>query len=296
MNFKDVTEIFTDYANQWSKQNGGGEVEISLILPGYEPYAVKSSTSITKYHSKKRKNKSHCHHSTEHKRHEFEDDFYLSAHHPIKGKKREIILASETYLNTGCHEKKVKIDLEGKVKSSGEWKILDGATLSGNAPIFVNTDGHKQVSIDQTNPLSLYIGKTEKLEGLDFITTNRHFTIRPRFQITATLKAKEKHFTQLFDVETDLSGYVVILQKQKDGNVKKSFHHVGAILQRYYSPYIQVNESNVTLLSKGTFKATTLEDFYIHVKAQSIDIPDLMEEFNIYDIIESLPVPSYENV
>ncbi|MCR6789931.1 MULTISPECIES: hypothetical protein [Bacillus cereus group] len=291
-NFKDVTELFTDYANQWSRQNGGGKPEISLIVPGYEAYAVTSSDDRTIYHhpKKKKREKSRSHHgcSSENQERIYEDTYEtnLSFNHDpnlMEECEKEIELATETYENASCHEKKIKIQIGGNVENYGEWFVYEGATLSGKDLLSIDVFGHEPVDIDQV-PVSLHPGEIEVLKRPLEVDTYRSYKIRPRSKVTATLKVKQKHFKQCFDVETDVSGYVAIIQKQKDCDVQTSFHHVAAILQRYYSPFIRINGDEVTLLCKGVFKGVKITDIYIHIQIESLDIPGLIEEYNIYDV------------
>ncbi|WP_324656834.1 hypothetical protein [Bacillus cereus] len=253
MSIKDVTELFSNYANQWNQQNGGGSYQFSLLQPGYESYAVKSSNDQTTYY-------------------------------PARGiQQKEIELATLTYTNTSSEPKEVNIELAGEIENSGEWILPEGAFLSGKTPINVDVYGHDTVAIDQT-PISIYVGDTEKLTRLQRIVTHRKYTILPRTKVTATLRAKQKYFTQPFDVKTDLSGYLTIIQKLANGNSDTSMHHVAAILQRYYSPYIQVNDTDVTLSSKGTFTGITFVDAYIHIETENLDVPGVVESYNLYDI------------
>ncbi|MCR6850465.1 hypothetical protein [Bacillus sp. IBL03825] len=259
----DIVELFGNYANKWSEKQGGGENNISLILPNYEYYAVQ--------------------------------DYFknIEFSEPTSPVKTEIKLASETYSNTGTTPKEINIEMSGDVNYLGKWTLDNGASTFGKnlVDIFPSND---PINVDKSS-FSLRVGESTTRKNLVNWEFNYPHVIRPRFKITANLMVKMNVIKRTFKVARDLSGYVAVLLKKPNGSVQISFHHVAAILQRYYSPYFKIDGVDVTLFNNGSFEGTYFTEPYIHVVASSLDIPNLTEEYNLYFpnnsgmIIEEIP-------
>lgn len=257
MTIEDVIQKFSNYANVWSEQQGGGPSDISLTLPGYEQLGVTYTPAITTY-------KEMSGQST-----------------------KDVALCSQTFTNTSNAPQNEFIVLSGGLERWGSWQFTRGASFTGRGIFNIDKPSRPAfLNVDSDTEVPLKPGETVKITATSSWDVNHPFMVKPRFQVTATLMVNQLQTTQPFEVEIDLSGYLGVITKNPINDNNISLHHVARILQRSYSPYIQVDGRQVKILHCGEFKAQYGTGRYIHIKAQSLDFPNLVEEFNIYPPLE----------
>jgi hypothetical protein len=115
------------------------------------------------------------------------------------------------------------------------------------------------------------------------LAVDHPFTIRPRFKVKTTLMVKQRQWTRCFDIKRTLSGYVGVTTSQPVNGKFMSLHHVARILERYDSPFIDVKGNEVTVFDNGMLMVSYALEPYIHILAESLDIPGLVEEYHIYN-------------
>lgn len=252
MDIQDVIEVISDYAHKWAEQHNGSHSEIGLIDSRFANNALKVEADRTTYLD------------------------------PMEQEMPDVKLDTQVFTNTLTQPKTVQFNMSEEYDTWQTWKIQDGATESGKRRFDIEPLYRSE---DVSSPLSLFLNETLTLSGKKaFSVENRNFTVRPRFKVTATLMAKPKISTRAFDVTRDVTGYVKLVTSLASGDVQESLHNVGAIFQRYYSPYIEVNGGRVTFRNRGEYQSLDVDNIYIHIFAESLDIPGLTEEYNIYDL------------
>ncbi|PEJ82417.1 hypothetical protein COL52_32215, partial [Bacillus toyonensis] len=251
MDIQDVIELISDYANKWTEQQNGSHSEIRLIDSRFANNALKVEAART---------------------------MYLE---PTEQDMPDVKLDTQVFTNTSTQPKTVQFDMFGEYDTWQTWRIEGGATEAGNRRLDIEPLFRSE---EVSSPLSLFLNDTLTLSGkTPFSVEGRDFTVRPRFKVTATLMAKPKTSTRAFDVKHDVTGYVELVTTLASGELQESLHNVGAIFQQYYSPYIEVNGGRVTFRDRGEYQSLDVNSIYIHIFAESLDIPGLTEEYNIYD-------------
>lgn len=252
MDIQDVIELISDYVNDWNKQQDGIRTETRFIDSRFANNALKVEADRTTYLD------------------------------PIDQDMSDVKLYTQIFTNDLTQPKTVQFNMFGEYDIWQTWTIQDGATESGKRLVNIEP---LYLSEDVSNPLSLFFGDTLTISGKKtFSVEGRDFTVRPRFKVTATLMAKPKTSTRAFDVKRDVTGYVELVTSLASGDLQESLHNVGAIFQRYDSPYIEVNGGRVTFRDRGEYQSLDVSNMYIHIFAESLDITGLTEEYNIYDL------------
>ncbi|ANN35812.1 hypothetical protein A9498_31110 (plasmid) [Bacillus thuringiensis serovar coreanensis] len=253
-NITDVMALFSEYAHKWSQQRGGGSGRIALSLPGYESYAFSVSDDETMYYA------------------------------PKEEEETTVDIASHTFTNTDKRSMDMCIELDGEVENSAQFMAPAGASEGGKRLLNITMPTDIPSFLVNQPAISLPLGedKVTISEKQPFVV-NHPFTIRPRFKVTATLKAKQKQSTRCFDIKSVLSGYVGVLTSEPVNGQTMSLHHVARILERFYSPYIKADRDQVALFVNGVLTTLSAYEPYIHIVEESLDIPDLVEEYDIYN-------------
>ncbi|MES1054351.1 hypothetical protein FOA24_37255 [Bacillus thuringiensis] len=253
-NITDVMALFSEYANKWSQQRGGGWGRIALSVPGYESYAFSVSDDETMYYA------------------------------PTEEEETTVEIASHTFTNPDKRPMDMCIALDGEVENSAQFMASAGASEGGKRLLHVAMPTDIPSFLANQPAISLPLGedKVTISEKQPFVV-NHPFTIRPRFKVTATLKVKQKQLTRCFDIKSVLSGYVGVLTSEPINGQMMSLHHVARILEQYYSQYIEVDRDQVALFVNGVLTTLSAFEPTIHIVAESLDIPGVVEEYDIYN-------------
>ncbi len=250
----DVISLFGEYAQMWSNQQGGGHSRISLVLPGYESYALSRSKAETKYYP------------------------------PTNQTETAVAISSNTYTNTGKHPKEICLTLEGETDNWAKFVASVGASAGGKRLLDIDMPTDVPAFLVNQSAISLPLGDdTLTISERQTWAVNHPFTIRPRFKVKATLMVKKRNWKRCFDIKHTLSGYIGVITSQPINGKFMSLHHVARILERYDSPYFEVNGEKVTIFANGMLTASYALEPYIHIVAESLDIPGLVEEYDIYN-------------
>lgn len=255
MNSKDIIELFSNYANKWSQQQNGGNSEISLILPGFEEYAVKAGFPIR------------------------------TLYDAIQENEKVVSVGTTTLENTFDVPQQEYITLAADVEEWGAWKFTDVATSLGNHVVKVDMP-HDMVipALGDRRKVPIHLLNEEvRHSGLRTWSVKHPFELNPRTRVIATLQVKQKEIKRDFSVETDLSGYLGIITEHLVNKHHMSLHHIKRVLQCYHHPLVRITDSGVTLTSNGDFSALFSIEQMLHIKIESLDCPEMTEEYTIYN-------------
>nr|AAL26870.1 crystal protein NT32KD [Bacillus thuringiensis serovar dakota] len=252
MAIENIMDLIEDYAQQWSEQHGGGRSEIRFLDSSFANKAFQVGKDSTTYLE------------------------------PTEQEMPDIKLDTQVFTNDLTSPQTIQFNMQGEADTWQKWRIQDGAIELGRRRFDVEP---LYTSTEIANPLSLFLDDTLTIAGkTPFSVENRDYMVRPRFKITATLMATPKLSTRAFDVKRDITGYIELFRDLASGDRQESLHNVGAIFQRYYSPYIEVDGKTVTLRNRGEYQSLDVSNCYIHLLGESLDIPGLKEEYNIYNL------------
>ncbi|MGX5576448.1 hypothetical protein [Bacillus toyonensis] len=255
MSSKDIINVFNNYANKWSQRENGGISEISLVLPGFEEHALKTSFPIR--------------------------TIYGDIHEDEK----IVSLATTTIENPYDVEQEEYITLSSNVEEWGRWKFTDVATISGNHVIEVDMPQDiviPPLGTGKKIPIRL-LNEEVQQSGLRTWSVKHPFKLNPRTRVTATLQVKQKEIKRSFSVEQNLSGYLGVITEHLVDNSNISLHQIKRILKCHYHPLIRVTDNGVIIISKGDFSALITLEQMIQIKIEHLDCPEMHEEYLIYN-------------
>ncbi|MGH0945160.1 hypothetical protein ACQVTS_29235 [Bacillus mycoides] len=255
MSSKDIINLFNNYSNRWSQRENGGASEISLVLPGFEEYALKTRFPIR--------------------------TTYDDIHEDLK----IVPVATNTIENPYDVPQQEYINLAADVEEWGRWKFTDVATSVGNHVVKVDMP-HDMVipALGDRRKVPIHLLNEEaQHSGLRTWSVKHPFELNPRTRVIATLQVKQKEIKRDFSVENNLSGYLGVITEHLVNNHHMSLHHIKRVLQCYHHPLIRITDSGVTLTSNGDFSALFSIEQMIHIKIESLDCPEITEEYTIYN-------------
>ncbi|MDG0949987.1 hypothetical protein [Bacillus paranthracis] len=169
------------------------------------------------------------------------------------------------------------MELSGDLLNSIVWKITEGINQMGDDILIIDIPADSIVGSDSN--IILTTGKRKIQECSQKWHIIRPFNLKTK--TIATLVVQQKNIKRSFTISRKLTGYIQIVTSNIQNKRQVSYHHIKAIAQKIFNPFVQVQECGVSMLNKGMHQTNFISDYYIHIEKRLLQSLDIVREYKI---------------
>ncbi|MDG0949877.1 hypothetical protein [Bacillus paranthracis] len=244
-----MQDFLKEYIQWWIEKYNLTLIHSSYILPGRENHSLSSSIETVVYEE------------------------------PIIQNVSELQVCSQEYINKESKPKEIQMELIEDLFNVIVWEVTEGINQMGKDTLIIDTPADSIVGEDSN--VILTTGEKRMQEYSRKWRIIRPFTLKPKTKTIATLVVKQKNIKRSFIVSRKLTGYIQIVTSNTQNEKQVSYHHIKAIAQKIFNPYVQIKESGVFMLNKGMYQTNLISDYYIHIEERLLQSLDIVREYKI---------------